>query len=80
MAAYQTARRMGLAPPGSKTAVPPPTTFGPIEHAWPSAQCETCSAEARFGYRNKDGTTMRWFCAANRLAKNWSDARRGNTS
>ena len=79
MAAYQTARRMGLTPASMGKAIepPPPTTFGPIEHEWPYARCETCSAETRFGYRNSDGT-MRWFCAAHRLAQNWSDARRGS--
>jgi hypothetical protein len=77
MAAYDQARRMGLAPASSgKTVEAPPTTFGPIEHAWPYARCDTCQAEARFCYRNGDGT-MRWFCAAHRLAKNWADARRG---
>ena len=70
---------MGLTPASMGKAIepPPPTTFGPIEHEWPYARCETCSAETRFGYRNSDGT-MRWFCAAHRLAQNWSDARTGS--
>jgi hypothetical protein len=55
-AAYDQARRVGLAPPDSKAAGPPPTTFGPIEHQWPYARCESCSADARFGYRISEGT------------------------
>jgi hypothetical protein len=56
----------------------PPNVFGPIEHEWPYVRCEACSAEALFGCRDSDGT-MRWFCAAHRLAQNWADARRGDT-
>jgi hypothetical protein len=76
MATYQAARRAGLAsaPPSNATDSAPPV-FGPIEHKWPYVRCAKCSAEARFGYRDSDGT-MRWFCAAHRLAQNWSDARR----
>jgi hypothetical protein len=77
MAAHQQTRRTGETPgPASNTAEDAtPPTFGPLDYQWPHAQCESCSAEARFGYRNNDGT-MRWFCAAHRLAKNWADARR----
>jgi hypothetical protein len=78
-AAYDQARRVGLAPPGGKAAEPMPPTFGPIEHHWPYVRCEECSAEARFGYRSSTGD-MHWFCAAHRLAKNWADARRGGWS
>ena len=76
VAEYRRARRKVLADEKANPARDILAPGGAPEQAWPYARCVECRAEARFGYRNAAGE-LEWFCAKDRRAQWWADARRG---